>query len=316
MTWPSKLGHVSELPAPWYSGDLANRHLECVVRLRRFDQAADYLAAAGTYLVAREAEHNLMIGLSHALAQHPERFDTSPYLAAIDHDGVIVAAALMTPPANLVLSHTEEPAAIHLVAADVKRGYSALPGVFGPSDVSRSFAECWRGLTRQPYALHMAQRIYRLESVTPSPGAPGSLRRAGPSDRELVIEWMTAFHVEAGSAVDPARAALRAAETRLDSPDSALYFWIDGSPVSLTGYTGPTPNGIRVGPVYTPPEHRGRGYASACVAALSQRLLDSGRKFCCLFTDLSNQTSNHIYQAIGYRPVCDADEYRFAQPAN
>lgn len=63
--------------------------------------------------------------------------------------------------------------------------------------------------------------------------------------------------------------------------------------------------------VYTPPELRRRGYASACVAALSQLLLDAGWKFCCLFTDMSNPTSNHIYQQIGYTPVCDFNEYIF-----
>ena len=93
--------------------------------------------------------------------------------------------------------------------------------------------------------------------------------------------------------------------------DSGLYLWDDGRPVSLAGYSGPTPHGIRVGPVYTPPAQRGNGYASACVAALSQLLLDGGRAHCFLFTDLGNPTSNHIYQAIGYWPVCDVDEYRF-----
>jgi predicted GNAT family acetyltransferase len=79
----------------------------------------------------------------------------------------------------------------------------------------------------------------------------------------------------------------------------------------MAGHTGPTPNGIRVISVYTPPHLRGRGYASACVAALSQRLLDQGRKFCFLFTDLANPTSNHIYQEIGYEPVRDIDQWRF-----
>lgn len=87
--------------------------------------------------------------------------------------------------------------------------------------------------------------------------------------------------------------------------------WDDGQPVSLAGYSGPTPHGIRVGPVYTPPAQRGKGYASACVAALSRLLLDGGRAYCFLFTDMGNPTSNPIYQAIGYRPVCDVDEYRF-----
>jgi predicted GNAT family acetyltransferase len=91
---------------------------------------------------------------------------------------------------------------------------------------------------------------------------------------------------------------------------------VDDRPVSLAGYGGPTRHGIRIGPVYTPPAERRRGYASACVAALSQQLLDRGRRFCFLFTDLANPTSNHIYQQIGYRPVSDVDEYRFGVAAD
>ena len=65
--------------------------------------------------------------------------------------------------------------------------------------------------------------------------------------------------------------------------------------------------------MYTPPEQRGHGYASAATAALSQLLLERGRRFCFLFTDLANPTSNHIYQTIGYQPVCDVDIYHFAE---
>ena len=89
-----------------------------------------------------------------------------------------------------------------------------------------------------------------------------------------------------------------------------IYLWEDDEVVSMAGYNGPTPHGIRVSAVYTPPEHRGRGYARACTAALSQILLDS-YQFCFLFTDRANATSNYIYQQIGYKPVCDVDEYRF-----
>jgi predicted GNAT family acetyltransferase len=87
-----------------------------------------------------------------------------------------------------------------------------------------------------------------------------------------------------------------------------LFVWCDPAPgriVSMAIWTGLTPHGVRIGMVYTPPEFRGRGYASNCVAALTQRLLDSGRTFCFLFTDLANPTSNKIYRAIGYRHVCD-----------
>ena len=82
-------------------------------------------------------------------------------------------------------------------------------------------------------------------------------------------------------------------------------------PTCFAGFGGRTPNGIRIGPVYTPPEQRRRGYGSALTAALTQQLLDGGRRFCFLFTDLANPTSNSIYQRIGYRPVTDVDLWAF-----
>ena len=69
---------------------------------------------------------------------------------------------------------------------------------------------------------------------------------------------------------------------------------------------------LRIGFVYTPKEERGKGYASACVAAASEKALETGYKFCCLFTDLGNPTSNSIYQRIGYNPVTDVLDYDIA----
>jgi len=96
-----------------------------------------------------------------------------------------------------------------------------------------------------------------------------------------------------------------------------MYLWVvDGEPVSMVGVSGETPNGIRVAPVYTPSGLRGRGYASALTAAVTQKQLDGGKRYCFLFTDLANPTSNHIYRSIGYEPVADASDYRFeALPA-
>jgi predicted GNAT family acetyltransferase len=94
------------------------------------------------------------------------------------------------------------------------------------------------------------------------------------------------------------------------------YVWEDaGEVVAFAGVAGPTPRGIRIGPVYTPPDRRGRGYASNLVAEVSRRQLASGRNFCFLFTDLANPTSNHIYQTIGYVPVVDVDQYSFPTQA-
>ena len=93
--------------------------------------------------------------------------------------------------------------------------------------------------------------------------------------------------------------------------DRDVYLWEDGQPVSMAAKARPTINGITVNLVYTPPQFRRRGYATSCVARLSQLLLDSGWKFCTLFTDLANPTSNDIYQKVGYMPVCDFNECVF-----
>jgi len=183
------------------------------------------------------------------------------------------------------------------------------------------FAELWSRHTGDTAHTHMRQGIYALEQVEPPSAVSGSARVATVDERELVLRWLIAFLEEAGSAAersvarDRAEAAL---DHRLSSSSAGNLLWEDeNEPVSLAGWTGPTPHGIRIGPVYTPPELRGRGYATALTAELSQRLLDGrlfdgGRRFCFLYTDLANPTSNAIYERIGYRRVAESAEIVFA----
>ncbi len=99
-----------------------------------------------------------------------------------------------------------------------------------------------------------------------------------------------------------------------ETDESGLYLWLDPDPVALAGCGSPTPMGIRVAPVYTPPAQRGRGCVSSLVAALTASLLASGWCFRFLFTDLANPASDRIYERIGYRPVSEVDEIRFGPP--
>jgi hypothetical protein len=139
------------------------------------------------------------------------------------------------------------------------------------------------------------------------------MRRAAEQDRALLAAWIEAFRREA-LPDDESRADVnRKVDRWLHERDRTAWLWeVDGRAVSFAGSGSPTPNGIRIGPVYTPPEDRRHGYASALVAAASQELLDQGRRFCFLFTDLANPTSNHVYKAIGYEPVTDVDQYRLS----
>jgi len=161
--------------------------------------------------------------------------------------------------------------------------------------------------------VQVAERIYRASEAHPPADVPGSYRAYEDRDRDLVLAWLTAFVAESLPAGTPFDAEAVLAR-RLDERDAGFVLWEDDEAASLAGFGGVTPNGIRVGPVYTPPELRGRGYASALVGELTARLIAGGRRFCFLFTDLSNPTSNSIYQRVGYQPVTDVNQWVFEQP--
>jgi len=287
------------------------------MQLTRFTDVAAYYEHAKGFLLAHEAEHCLPIGICSTLMAGSNFSAAPPYLAVVEQGERIAAAAVRTPPHNLILSliaDADLPQAVELLARDLDAAYDRLPGVHGPTAVSRAFAEHWHAVAEQQCHIAVRERIYQLEKVIPVQGVPGRMRRAEEGDRPLLERWIVEFSREAlgeREQIDPADWFSR----MLASPVRGLSAWEDGAPVApvtMVGYGGPTPHGIRVGPVYTPPEHRRRGYASACTAAASQMLLDAGRSFVFLFTDLANPTSNSIYQKIGYRPVSDVDVYEFA----
>lgn len=282
------------------------------MELRRFHSIEEFYGRVEPFLLAREAEHNLLLGICAHLMRYPERVERPPYLACVEQEGQVVAAAFMGPPNNLVLSHIAAPGAIPLIASDLYGEYKTLPGVVAPVPFSKAFAEEWQRQSGQSHELRMAERLYQLEKVNAVTDVPGGMRKATERDTALLCRWMAEFHAEALGETDTSHTGLMV-DRFLHSETQGIYLWEDGHglPVSMSGYSRPTPNGIVILAVYTPREHRGRGYASANVAALSRLLLDQGRKYCFLYTDLANPTSNHIYQAIGYKPVSDADMYRF-----
>jgi predicted GNAT family acetyltransferase len=276
------------------------------MELRRFDAVGDFLSVAEPFLVEREAEHNLMLGVASSITEVPEAYSGPPYLAVVTDRGRVVAAALRTPPFRLVLSEVDDPRAIGLLAADWPA--NELPDVLGPVEHVRAFVEARAALGGPLGTLEMSERVYQLTEVTPIPSIPGRARPATLDDRDLVIAWLEAFRLEAFGEAEPG-SVVADADRWLARRGRSLHLWQDGDVVSLAGTGGRTPNGIRIGPVYTPPDARRRGYASALVAAISQAELDGGRRFCFLFTDLANPTANHIYQAIGYAPVRDVEAY-------
>ena len=232
----------------------------------------------------------------------------------------LVGVAVQTRRGKPLLSELPEDGALALVGHFVGTG-GGLSAITGPPAASAAVATHYAsalGLAARP---GMAQRILRLDRLAPPVGVPGRARPATPADRDTIVAWVGAFSAEALAGHDPGAADDGAVvDRRLRHRGDLMWFWErDGQPVSFA-WRSPLPDPrrwprisvVRVSAVYTPPGHRGCGYASANVAALSQRSLEDGASACMLYTDAANPTSNKIYERIGYRQVGAGQDWLFS----
>jgi len=267
------------------------------------DNLDSYLAAAGEFLRSRPVQHTVHLSVAETLrARGSSAFGETPPLFGWWNPpgGEVSAALLQTPPLPLLLTGLPEGSAQALAEA-IKAGGTRLPGVNASAGDAAAFAAAWTGVTGGSATEFRHDRLYRLARLEPpEPGPPGAARVADHGDRDLLESWFTAFAEEIGEM--PARRG--AVDERLSY--GGLTLWEeDGAAVSLAGLNRRCAGTVRVGPVYTPPELRRRGYAGAVTAAVSQAALDGGADDVVLFTDVANPASNLVYQRLGYRPVED-----------
>ena len=269
----------------------------------------DFLKNAGPLLYRDEVANSLMLGLCEGMVGNPSKI--SPLLFRVLQEDETVTAAIQTPPKNLVISYAK-PDVLDILILALQKIEADFPGVVGPNKESEYFSDRWSRLVAKKTRLAMGQKIYRLDQVKFPKNIDGSFGMANSEQTQIVHDWVMAFVNESLPPNEVRDAqhwgdfACRAVQKK------AAHFWMQNNkPVSMAFVSRPTKNGISVNGVYTPPEFRKKGYASAVVSHLSQKMLDSGQKFCVLYTDLSNPTSNKIYQEIGYREVCDSKHFFF-----
>jgi predicted GNAT family acetyltransferase len=282
------------------------------MKLFTYNNIDDFLSTAQPILELEEAANNVMLGSCLGLKKRLSPKDPTPFLATVtDKDDKVALVAVMTIPLRVIIcdtriSNTAE--ALEILANHVFKFEPNLSTVMAKPEISRTFADMFSKISGKKVRFQFEHRAFELKEVIHPPITQGHLRQATLDDLELVTLWTYSFAKEAlyeddlPGAREGAKRKIRAKET---------YLWVVGNPVSMAASARPTRNVIAVNTVYTPPENRGNGYASACVATLSQRLLDSGYKSCVLVTDLANPTSNKIYQSIGYKPVSDFTAYKF-----
>jgi RimJ/RimL family protein N-acetyltransferase len=268
----------------------------------------EYASMATPLLAADPARHTISLTvIENARARRrplepPELYGwwTSPA-------GAPTGAVSHTPPFPLLLGVVPDEAIRPLVEELI--AVRQPPGVNAATALAAQFAAVWTARSGQWAVLEQASRLYRLAGLSPpSPAPPGRARPATAADTELLVAWIDEFSRDApGTRLDPRDIVAE----RLRHGGLTLWQDEQGTPVSLAGRTRAAAGVVRIGPVYTPPEQRRRGWAGAVTAAVSQAALDDRAREVVLFTDLANPTSNALYQRLGYRPVTDRLVLRF-----
>ncbi len=255
------------------------------------------LDAAGPWLLAREPENNVVLASAYLLIEGDHPFSEPYFLASIVERGRVVGAGLRTPPDSLHLTVMPAGAAAAL-AGPVAESHATLPSVSGPLAPAREFAQAWVRERGGVASVRHLWQLYVLEHAVPYPGhVPGRLRLAGEADLDVLRDWGPRYAREVNTPVDVTAFLERMTRRR------SLYLWDDGQPRCLVSMSGHTPNGVRVSAVYTPDEHRNRGYASAAVAATTSAALAEGARFCMLLAETKDEAPNRIYRRLGFRAL-------------
>ena len=265
----------------------------------------EYEAAAGALLRSDAARHTIGATVLDQALRRGEPLDP-PELYAWWRDeqggqNGVTGCASITPPWPVLLESVPEEALRPLVDG-LRAGDHDVTGVNGPNEVAATFATLWQAASGDRVLLHTASRLFALKTLRePQHPAAGFPRLATEADIVLCIDWYVRFGEETHGIMPRVEENVR---SRLEL--DGLWLWCDsgGEPVSLVGHSNPVDRVARVGPVYTPADRRGNGYAESLTHAVSKALVADGRRLV-LFTDQANPTSNGIYTRLGYRPVMD-----------
>lgn len=278
-----------------------------------YSTAAEFAHVAGPLLAADPVRNATPINVLARLLANASFSDDDPvYLTVHDADGAdLIGAALCTPPFPIIVTALPAQAAPVVVdhLLDVV-GFRPV-GVHGMRPEAEAFLAAWSARTGDRIGHQFDQRLYRLGELVPPTSVEGGSTLATDADVDLLVDWVGAFAAEVH--LEGPQPTAQQRRRRIQEQRGAYVIWrLAGAPVSLAVISAPEVGVAKIAPVYTPPELRGHGYASAATAKACQWGLDQGADHVVLYTDLANPISNSIYQRIGFVPVADALDLRFA----
>jgi GNAT superfamily N-acetyltransferase len=269
------------------------------MQVRVLDDPDSFASLAAPVLESDPAA-NTVIGT--VAEMHRGRDDAPPaWWFVVTDEGAPVGLAMLVPPWPVYLGPMPAPGPTLVVDAIAELGLP-VPGINGEQESVRAAVTRWQQRTPDVrVGATRPMRLFRLDRLAP-PDVPGSSRLATSADLDVLLPWYRAFSAELGSGGHEIEQSVR---YRLEGNGGFVLWHHGGVPVSLAGFTPAVAGVARVGPVYTPPEHRCRGFGAAVTAAASTAASTAEAEAVVLFTDLGNPTSNKIYSQIGYRPVRD-----------
>lgn len=279
--------------------------------LQIYDDPRAFRALADPFYGADTFRHTIALTVMARFLGVPR--EPAPIMGTLHDNGELVGVALRTPPWPVIVSGL--PADPRLVDSFLTQWLAAdpdMPGVSGPTENAQLVADAWVRRTGGGTKVRLASRLFRLGELVP-PTTTGRAREATEDDIPLLVRWRLEFHRQAvhfQPLPDEGDAPVR---RMFENGDSIILWEDDGKPVSWALASAPIGGMSRIGPVYTPAEHREHGYGSAVTAAVAQHAMNAGAADVILFTDLTNPVSNSIYQKIGFRPVYDSTELEFTR---
>ncbi len=269
-----------------------------MIQLHVYEDVLHFKKDVISFLEKNEQENNLLLGVLQVV-QEPK------FMGVMKQGEEVVTVFLKTEEKQIIVATSEisEDAIVEL-AKQLTRIYPDIPGLIGNKKIVQKLAEEIAILEHKKTTVVMEQGIYVLKQVKKKWDREGILREINRDELPLIEKWVYQFCEDVKLPTTKEKAK-QTAHT-LITTNRLFGLEVDGKLVSVAAKTRPTTNNITVNFVYTPKEERKKGYASNCVAALSQRMLNEGYKTTTLYTDLANPTSNKIYQKIGYEQIMES----------
>ncbi len=268
------------------------------------------------FLLKHEVKNSLLLTILNSLKINIQKYGKEPPLMfLLTENGIIELISLMTPPYDIIISYTDDLNNIEILVEELSKRNVCLPGVLSFKEAADKFTKLWCEKNSLESQLLRRERIYKLVEVSEETLGDKQFSVATKSHQSIVLEWAREMMSEALTEITEEELVRNINNFKFEFEQDAIQIYLlfdDIEPVSMARKAGKAPHGNAINLVYTPPLLRKKGYATECVAKLSKLLLEEGNQYCFLFTDLSNPTSNNIYQKIGYRPVIDENHHKFS----